>query len=133
MTLKIAPFNGKKREKDTLRIDATKERITATLRFIKFRDKDTRQIIIYVPSLELSAYGSTDKKAQNMLEIYLEEYFQTLMQFSKGKLATELSRLGWEHDKIRSKIYSKCFIDAEGKLQEFNAVEEDVVEGVLSF
>ncbi len=132
MAFRIEPIIGKLPDHDTLRIDQGKGRVTANLRFIQFRDKDTRQIIIYIPTLEITAYGSTEQKAQEMLNLTVEEYFHSLMSMSRIKLTAELAKFGWKHDKIRGKEYSKCFVDANGILQEFNAVEDDVKEGVFA-
>lgn len=132
MALRIEEVKGKLPDHDSLRIDPGKGRITANLRYFQFRDKDTRQIIIYIPTLEITAYGSSDQKAHEMLNFTIEEYFLSLMAMSRTKLSAELARLGWKHNKIRGKEYSKCFVDADGLLQDFNAVEDDVKEGMLA-
>ena len=119
------------KEGEILRIHREK-RVTATLRFVKYRDKDTRQIILYIPSLEISSYGATEKKAKEMLRFSIKECFEHFMTLPTDKLESELSKLGWKHAKLRSKEYSKAYIDMDGNLKDFNAVADQVEEGILT-
>jgi len=132
MTLKVESLDGLPIN-DTIRINKRLGKVVAELKFVRFRDKDTRQIVIYIPSIEITGYGSNESTAEEMLNFSINEYFLLLMSMSKEKLEIEMSNLGWVHDKIRSKEFSKSFIDMSGHLQDFNAVENDVEMGVLEF
>ncbi|MEP7169226.1 MAG: hypothetical protein ABI855_07630 [Bacteroidota bacterium] len=98
---------------------------------IKYRDKDTKQVIIYLPSLEISSYGETEIKANKMLNTCLVEYFDFLLKSSFEKIGKELSKLGWKHDKIRKKEFSKAFVDIDGNLKNFNAINNKVELSLL--
>jgi hypothetical protein len=41
--------------------------------WVKYIDKDTRQYVIYIPSLEISGYGATEAKAMEMVEFSLKD------------------------------------------------------------
>ncbi len=55
-------ISNKKIDYDRLRITAKANKISAAITVYKFRDKDTRQIVFYTPSLELTSYGADEKK-----------------------------------------------------------------------
>ena len=49
----------------------------------KYIDKETRQYVIYIPSLEISGYGATEGKAMEMVEFSLKDYAEYLLGFSE--------------------------------------------------
>jgi hypothetical protein len=93
---------------------------------IRFRDKDTLQFIMYIPSLEISAYGETQEKAQEMFKFSLDDYFKYLTDMSRDDMETELRRLGFKQKMFSNKVFSKSFIDGDGTLHSVNAVEGKV-------
>ena len=119
-------------EYDTIRINKSTKNIKFSIAFFKFRDKDTRQIVIYVPSLELTSYGTTEEKADEMIRFSIDDYFHFLINLSPAQIQKEMSKLGWKHNKIKSKEYSKIFVDPDGNLKNFNAVADEVEVGVLT-
>jgi hypothetical protein len=123
---------AKKQEPEILHINTTSGRITAKLRKIQYRDKDTRQIVIYLPSVEITGYGTTEKKALEMINFLVDDFFEFLLNMKAVEVNQELIKLGWIKNKVRTKDFSKAYVDIEGKLQEFNAVADLVEEGVLT-
>lgn len=108
-------------EHDTLRIKGLK--VVGNLNILKFKDADTDQFVIFVPALEISGYGETEEKANKMAEFSVKEYFTHLNSLSIKKREEELFNMGWRTDKLRTKDYSKAFVDIDGRLQDFNAAE----------
>lgn len=111
---------------DTLRVNRDTGAVTIKGRLAKFRDKDTRQMILYIPSLDISGYGATLRKAQEMLRFSVSEYFQYLIKLSKKHLEAELVGLGWKQILYGHKEYSKAFVNSDGELKSFNAVADEV-------
>lgn len=94
----------------------------------KFIDNDTKQYVIYIPSLEISGYGETEDKAREMLKFSLDDFYQYLVSLPSGQINEELVKLGWEKS-VLHKDYSKSYIDSKGKLNNVNA-ENGKVEQV---
>lgn len=92
----------------------------------RFRDKDTRQIILYLPSFDITGYGSTEQKATEMLKFSVNEYFSHLSFLSRKKLDEEFISLGWKKTLYKNKEYSKLYVTPDGELQNFNAVADKV-------
>ncbi len=106
--------------------------ITGNLTVISFRDKDTRQMVIYVPALDLSGYGEDEQKAEEMVKFSIQDFFDYLMQFPSTKVRTELAKYGWKNNPIKSKEFSHAYVDIRGNLKNFNAVGDKVEVSVLS-
>ncbi|MEO5997649.1 MAG: hypothetical protein ABIN89_12995 [Chitinophagaceae bacterium] len=67
---------------DTLRIDSKKGKVEGQFDTIKYVDKETMQIVVYIPSVEVSGYGETYEKAAEMLKFNLNEFFEYLTNLS---------------------------------------------------
>jgi hypothetical protein len=119
-------FSNKKIDTDTLRINLAKGKIKFHGNVLKYRDRDTRQIVIFIPSLDITGYGATEKKAQEMIHFLLGDFFAWLVKLPHSRIDTELRELGWKHLKYKNKEYSQAFIDGDGRLQNFNAVGDEV-------
>lgn len=119
-------FSNKKIEVDTLRVNLNKRRVNFQGNIFRYRDKDTRQIVIHIPSLDLTSYGATEKKAEEMIHFLITDFFKWLGNLPHSKIDTELRNLGWKHVKFKNKEYSQTFIDGDGNLQNFNAVANEV-------
>ena len=111
---------------DILHIDAHIKKIKAEVSLFKFRDKDTRQIVLYIPSLQLTGYGSTESKAQEMINFSLNDYFYYLKDLSPKQRETELFDLGWKKNKLKNKEFSQAYVDFSGQLKNFNAVADQI-------
>jgi hypothetical protein len=57
-----------------------------------YKDRDTRQFVYYIPSLELSGYGNTEEKAFKMLKFSLEDLFANLIELWPKQRKAELAK-----------------------------------------
>ena len=110
---------------DNLHINKGKLHITGYLNVYRFVDKDTRQHVIYIPSLELSGYGETSDKATEMAKEALSEFLGSMLHRTSSEVMAELSDLGWKKNMFRNKDFSNH--DIAGKLKHLNA-DNDKVE-----
>jgi hypothetical protein len=107
--------------------------ITGSVTVISFRDKDTNQVVTYIPTLDISGYGENESKAIEMMRFSVTEFFDYLVELPVTKMATELKKLGWKHNPLlKAKEYSNTYIDIRGELQNFNAVDNKVQVSLLS-
>src|ERR1700760_552655 len=86
-----------KLREDTMRVNLNKGEIKFEARLLKYRDKDTRQMIYFIPALQMTAYGATEEKAKEMLDFQVDEYFGYLLNLNIRKLEFELSKLGFKN------------------------------------
>ena len=119
---------NKRVERDSIWISHSRDRhiIKLTANMLRFRDKDTRQIIFYIPSIDISGYGENEDKAMELLNFSVNEYFSYLRGLSQKMLDKELLSFGWEKTKDKKKEFSKSFVDGDGNLRSFNAVAGEV-------
>lgn len=113
-----------KLEQDGLTINRRRKKIQAKLSAFQFIDKDTSQYVIVVPSLEISGYGETLEKAEEMLKFSLDQFAIYILAMDSDGISKEFSSLGWKRNPFRNKEFSKAFIDGNGELQNFNAEGE---------
>ena len=119
---------------EMIHVNRNHKSVKAVLKRFIYRDKDTRQIVIYIPSLEISGYGATLEKAIEMVQFSMDEYFTYLISLSAKEMKIELLKNEWQHnDTYNNKKYSKAYIDSDGILQNFNAVADEVEVGVLTY
>jgi hypothetical protein len=109
-------------EHEKLHVDFRKQTIRAMLNVVRFRDKDTQQIVAYIQSLDISGYGATAEKAEEMLRFATQDFFAHLFTLSLKQLQSELQGLGWKKG-FFNKDYSKAYVDEEGELKNYNAEE----------
>jgi len=91
--------------------------------------------IVYVPSLNISAYGNNHDEAHSMLKnVVFPDFFETLMECKEGEILKELTALGWEKSPFFKMELSKtAHIDKEGILRDFNLSEEtQLTEGLVT-
>lgn len=120
----ISRFNSDRPIDEVIRI--TKEQVKATLAAYKFIDKDTKQIVITIPSIEVSGYGETYEKAEEMAQFSIADYFAFLLSLGRDEIKTELAQCGWKQRLFHNKEFSKVSVDANGDLQNFNAEEGSI-------
>jgi hypothetical protein len=113
-------------DKQVLHINREKRKITCHVKAVRFQDKDTKQYVIYVPSHELTGYGATEKKAMEMLKSSIDDFCKYLMNLSVKEMNAEISKLGWKQNRLRKKDYSKAYVDIDGNLKSFNAMQDKV-------
>ena len=119
-------FTNKSTNIDKLRINLNKKKVDFHGNVYKYRDKDTRQMVFHIPSLDLTGYGATVKKAQEMTSFLLTDFFTWLIKLPHSKIEKELRDLGWKQVQFNNKEYSQTFVDGDGRLQNFNAVADEV-------
>jgi hypothetical protein len=112
-------------KKETLSI--SKNRIKGSLNGVGFKEADSH--IVYIPSLELSAYGDSIKEAQEMMKIVLNEFSKNLLSLNNDKIQDILSSLGWERNQYFKKrminLSETTFDDIK---KQFNLPDETEVE-----
>ncbi len=112
---------------ESLHLDLKKGIAKGRMNVLRFVDKDSKQYVLYMPSLELTGYGETVAKAKEMLQFAISDYFGYLSSFKNmDKIQVELHKLGWEKGMF-NKDYLRAYIDGKGELQSFNA-ENGIVE-----
>lgn len=112
--------------KDTITVNKTTKRVHAYLSILRFKDKDTHQDVCYCASLDLSGYGDTEEKASEMLKFSINDYFQSFGLLSSKQIDAELAKIGWKQHKLWRKQYSKAYVDINGDLKNFNAIDDKV-------
>ena len=110
----------------SIRINRNTKHVNLKGVVVRFQDKDTKQFILYIPALEISAYGETKEKAEQMFKIALDDFFAYLTALSRNAQEAELRKLGFKQKKLNNKVYSKSYIDSDGILQSVNAMEGKV-------
>ncbi len=110
-----------------------KLRIKTSLQILRFIDADTNQYVSYIPSIEISGYGDTERKSMEMLESAIDATFEYWCALSVKDLHKELGVLGWKQNKLKHKEYSNSFVDKDGNLNGvINAVDNKVEYGLLT-
>lgn len=112
---------------DTLQIGHHK--VNMNVSAFKFIDKTTKQHVIYIPALEMSTYGETKAKAEEMIKQTMDEFCKFLTELSYEERTKELQSLGWSKNWIFNKKFSRSYVDSDGNLKDFNA-EENSIERV---
>ncbi len=102
--------------------------IDSRFTLFSFVDNDTKQHIVFCPAFNLSGYGNTSKRANQMFDFNLDQFYTNLYKLSPQKMNGELVKLGWKQDKFKNKNYSSTFVGIDGELHNFN-----IEEGTLKF
>lgn len=123
---KVFESSNIKPENESLRINRAQRRIDANLSLMGFVDKDTNQQIFYCPALDVTGYGENESKAIEMIKFSIAEYFKFLLSLSVKKMEDQVRLRGFAHVKNKTKEFSKSFVDIDGELQNFNAVDDTV-------
>ena len=123
-SIKIELQNSKKQVKDELHIG--KNGLKLVLFVYHFIDKDTKQYVAYSPTLDISGYGNTEERAQEMMKFSIKDFAIYLTKLSNREREKELFSLGWKKDKLKNKDFSKVYVDGQGDLKNFNAEEGSI-------
>lgn len=111
-------------DQDTLRI--SDHNATLRVSIFKYRDKDTKQLVCIIPSLDISGYGENDAKVFEMIEFSLGDFSRFLLEMSHKKRFSFLNNLGWKQQSFKNKEFSKAFVDVDGNLQDLNAEDNKI-------
>jgi hypothetical protein len=92
--------------------------------------KDHQFHVAYIPSLDLSGYGETEKDALDMLyNQVMDDFFVTLFQLNESQISAELEKYGWKRSKLlRKKFMNTPYVDKEGILKNFNLPAETPIK-----
>lgn len=112
-----------------IKIDHNKHNFFAGLRILEFKN-DLGQIVLYVPSLQLSAYGDNRVEAREMLDVITIEYGIKLSKLPEHKASAELSKYGWKREVFFKKKFKNQnpYVDVKGILKNFDLPEETLVK-----
>jgi hypothetical protein len=113
---------------DTMKIDFKQKEFGGNFLVHAFDDHGHK--VLYMPSLNLSAYGDTNQEAFDMLRMVVNDYFNALFAVPQRTAWTELKKLGWEQKVtyLPKLLKNAAYVDAEGVLRNFELSEETLVE-----
>jgi hypothetical protein len=112
-------------ENEFIKINYRKKLIEGNLLAHSF-ESDGLQFV-YVPSLNISGYGSNQEEAQEMVNICIKDFIETLFSVNESIAIEEIKKLGWKKHKFFNK-YQAPFVDKDGILREFNLSKETRIE-----
>ncbi len=98
-----------------------------------FMIEDHGHKVAYIPSLDITGYGKSDKLAIDMLRDAIGDYFGSLVKLSQKKIQAELKKYGWEKGMFTKKYENSAFIDKKGVLQNLNLpITTNIEESLIS-
>ncbi|HXI01052.1 MAG TPA: hypothetical protein VNI52_12355 [Sphingobacteriaceae bacterium] len=117
--------------KETLKINYKQKRGKGIFRLMGFEDHGHH--IVYIPSLNLSAYGATPEEAQAMMgDVVLEDFFETLFEQPENSIFDHLRKLGWQKSPLYPKeLSNNAHVDRNGILNDFNLSTETKITETL--
>ncbi len=126
MAFSTYSFSGIPNRGDKIRFNLSKNNASLLLNAISFIDKDTKQHLLYIPSLDISSYGENPDKANEMMRASLEYYFANLLCMDLDAIAEELGKYGWSRIMAGSEFFISP-IEIDGRIEDFNA-ENNIIE-----
>lgn len=97
----------------------------------RFEWVDHGHVMLYLPSLNISAYGQNLQAALEMLDFSVEEFFHNLSTLTAKNILEELNKLGWEvPDNDATLCYSRVYVDKAGWLHNFDLDLDDATKVV---
>lgn len=116
-------------EKEIINIDLRNKTLKAHLTGIAFKEDNSH--IIYLPSLQLSAYGDSLKEANEMIKISIHEFSKNLLQLPESKINSILKDLGWlRHKFFKKRLSNLSETTFDDIKKEFNLPENTLVERI---
>jgi hypothetical protein len=111
------------RREELLKLDIKRKVAHIGLRMLVFsRDG---QCIVFLPSLNLTAYGDTEKEAVDMLHVVMEDYFDNLFTLTEQQIMQEVKQYGWVRKPFLTKqLRNIQFLDVETIKQNFELSAE---------
>jgi hypothetical protein len=82
-------------QKETLHLDPDNRKFKAQLSAVEF--KEDHSFILYLPSLNISAYGDTPEEAHELLRASLAVFSEDLFQMEEKQREEFLADLGWKN------------------------------------
>ncbi|TRX52375.1 hypothetical protein FNH22_21930 [Fulvivirga sp. M361] len=94
--------------------------------------EDHGHFVIYIPSLNISSYGSNKNEAREMLNESLDDFFQSMLYYDPEVAHYEMLKLGWKRDKLfKKKINDPPYVDVNGVLRDFDLSEDTKITQAL--
>jgi hypothetical protein len=118
--------NDSKSDPEFIQVNQARKVIRGKFYTFRYTDRDTNQIMLYIPSIDVSGYGETEEMAKEILHFNMQELFKFLLAASGETLHHELKKLNWKKNRFASKQFSRSVVDINGDLREFNAVDNKV-------
>lgn len=125
---RIVSFEERSSPAKTDSIHLAKDTATAVLTIHKFQDNE--HFVVYMSSLNLSAYGENAKEATDrLIHEVLDDFFENLLALKPEQANNELQKLGWKRNKLFKKQFTaNSYVDRNGVLKNFNLPEETKIE-----
>jgi len=115
---------------DNLNIDFKKKVISGQMRAMSFMEGD--KYIQYIPSFNLSAYGSTPLEARSMMMEVIGTFFQDIWDLNEDEIISLIENAGYKRHKLFKRRYSNvAHIDKDGVLRNFDLPTETEVKEEL--
>lgn len=99
--------------KDTIRIKTN----SIILNLLVTSGKDGNHFVVISPSIMVSGYGETEEDAKISFEHNVHLFCKEVMELPKEKRDSYLLKLGFSKMQLRTKNYSKLYVDENGVLQ----------------
>lgn len=112
---------------DELKIIAAKNSISLSVTTLELKSKLDKDLILYIPSLNIYSKARTHAEAKDQLDLKVERLLKKLLQLTKPKFSIELKSLGWKQNKFKTKNFSNSYIDNKGLLKDFDIPVEDKI------
>ncbi len=114
-----------------IRINTSKRTVNTEITIFEVIEHD--QIVLYIPSFELSGYGNNYEEAKEMLDESVNYFLTNLIKLTPDKINLELAKLGWKKNKFKNKEFSKAYIDKNGILKGFDVSPDKITERKYDF
>ncbi len=102
------------------------QKASARLRLLAFVAAD--QYVLYIPSLNLSAYGNDAPEALGMIHIVLADYFSHLSLLNEQQVLREINQYGWVRKPFLPKqLRNIQIVDEKSIKEDFELPAETVI------
>ena len=120
-------------KEEFLKVDYRSREVKMGIWVFGFKDNDSH--IAFVPSLNLTAYGATEKEAFDMLfEDVIQDFMKNILDIQESDVTKELNKYGWQRSRyFKKKFYNTPFIDKQGILKNFNLPDETPVKSMFEY
>lgn len=123
-------FNFKEIEiKESMRIKGS----SITISVFVATAKDGDYFVTVSPTLLVSGYGSTEEESRQSFQSNIELFCHDIMAQSKEQRELYLIKLGFTQEKIKTKNFSKLYVDESGVLHglEQSTVKTSMLEATV--
>lgn len=103
--------------------------IKARFAIVEYIDKDTDMTCLYLPSIDVHAYGDDKEEALIMLNVSIDTLFNDFSDWGVKGIEQELYRLGWSKKKYHQKeFFSNLSIEtrlSDAEIENYSISELD--------